>query len=256
MKINFEAVDIADMNERLTQHQSSYPSPVDTFFEEHVEQSNHYRITINGVYAGYTSIHNSSMVTQFCLLDGFKQYSQPVFQRIKKLEKVQRALVPTCDEFFLSHALEEHRQFEMQAYTFQQREKDAEIHVPDDFSLRVAIESDIDLIRQVSGDFLEPVETHVENGEVYMTYKGDAFAGFGVLIRCKYRPNLADIGMFTNAEFRYQGVGTATIRLLMRECQRNGWAVVAGCWYYNHFSKQTLEKVGLYSQTRLLKISY
>ncbi len=32
--------------------------------------------------------------------------------------------------------------------------------------------------------------------------------------------------------------------------------VSAGCWYYNHRSKQTLERAGLYSPTRLLRISY
>ncbi|MEM7539601.1 MAG: hypothetical protein AAF639_46020 [Chloroflexota bacterium] len=256
MKIKFESVDIAEMNESLTQHLSNYTSPVDTFFESHVVESNHYRITINGVYAGYTAIHDGSLVTQFHLLDTFKHYGQHVFHRIKKLEKVQRAFAPTCDEFFVSHALDEHQRFEMQAYFFQQRDRSAEVYVPDDFSFRVAKLSEVDLIRQSSGDFFEPIEETVEKGQVYITYKAGACAGFGILIQCKYRPNLADIGMFTNQEFRYQGVGTATIRFLMRECQRNGWQIVAGCWYYNHFSKQTLEKAGLYSQTRLLKISY
>ena len=28
---------------------------------------------------------------------------------------------------------------------------------------------------------------------------------------------------------------------------------IAGCWYYNHTSKKTLEKAGMLTQTRLLK---
>jgi hypothetical protein len=51
-------------------------------------------------------------------------------------------------------------------------------------------------------------------------------------------------------------VGTATIAMLMEECQRRSLRPVAGCWYYNHRSKQTLERAGMFSPTRLLKIDY
>jgi hypothetical protein len=39
-------------------------------------------------------------------------------------------------------------------------------------------------------------------------------------------------------------------------CAQQGRRPIAGCWYYNHLSKKTLEKAGLFSQTRLLKFLY
>jgi GNAT superfamily N-acetyltransferase len=62
--------------------------------------------------------------------------------------------------------------------------------------------------------------------------------------------------MHTIEKFRRQGVGTATIQLLIDECRRRGLRPVAGCWYYNHFSKKTLERAGMYTATRLLKVDY
>jgi GNAT superfamily N-acetyltransferase len=62
--------------------------------------------------------------------------------------------------------------------------------------------------------------------------------------------------MHTIEKFRRQGVGTATIRLLIDECRRRGLRPVAGCWYYNHFSKKTLERAGMYTATRLVKVDY
>jgi GNAT superfamily N-acetyltransferase len=62
--------------------------------------------------------------------------------------------------------------------------------------------------------------------------------------------------MYTAERFRRQGVGTATIALLIEECRGQGLRPVAGCWYYNHRSKQTLERAGMYSPTRLLKVEY
>ena len=60
----------------------------------------------------------------------------------------------------------------------------------------------------------------------------------------------------TIERFRGKGVGTATIALLRAECHRRGIRPVAGCWYYNHTSKRTLERAGMYSPTRLLRIDY
>jgi RimJ/RimL family protein N-acetyltransferase len=68
--------------------------------------------------------------------------------------------------------------------------------------------------------------------------------------------DVASIGMYTMEPFRQSGVGTATIVTLMDECRRRSLRPVAGCWYYNHRSKQTLERAGMFSPTRLLKIDY
>lgn len=249
-------VSLEEATDPLIQHLSNLSSPVDSFFEEHVENSTHYSIRIDGVNAGHTSIHEGSLVTQFCLHDGFKQYGQQVHQRIKKMESVRRAFVPTCDEFFLSHALDEQRSVECQAYFFQYTETDNPSFDRSDLSFRQALADDVALIRQASGDFVEPIEKHVKQGELFITNKGDEFAGIGVMIDNKLCLGYAAIGMFTAEPFRNTGAGTATLQFLIQECKRRQKQLVAGCAYYNHLSKKTLEKVGMYSQTRLLKIGY
>ena len=65
---------------------------------------------------------------------------------------------------------------------------------------------------------------------------------------------VASIGMFVIENVRLKGAGTATIRLLIDECKKQNVRPIAGCWYYNHLSKKTLERVGMFTQTRLLKI--
>jgi hypothetical protein len=47
-----------------------------------------------------------------------------------------------------------------------------------------------------------------------------------------------------------------TIAMLIEECRRRSLRPVAGCWYYNHRSRRTLQRAGMYSPTRLLKIDY
>jgi predicted acetyltransferase len=62
--------------------------------------------------------------------------------------------------------------------------------------------------------------------------------------------------MYVIEPFRQQGAGTQLIRLLIEECNKQGLHPIAGCWYYNHLSKRTLEKAGMFTQTRLFKIDF
>ncbi len=40
------------------------------------------------------------------------------------------------------------------------------------------------------------------------------------------------------------------------DCRQKELHPIAGCWYYNHNSKKTLERAGMVTQTRLLKVDY
>lgn len=51
-------------------------------------------------------------------------------------------------------------------------------------------------------------------------------------------------------------VGAATVALLIQQCSRRSMRAVAGCWYYNHSSRRTLERAGMITRTRLLKVEY
>jgi RimJ/RimL family protein N-acetyltransferase len=62
--------------------------------------------------------------------------------------------------------------------------------------------------------------------------------------------------MYTIERFRQTGVGTATIAMLIAECRRRSLRPVVGCWYYNQRSRRTLQRAGMYSPTRLLKVDY
>jgi RimJ/RimL family protein N-acetyltransferase len=232
------------------------PRPIDSFLEDHILESMHYRIAIDGADAGFASIHKGSLITQFCLTEPYKRYGQPVFQRLRKLEMVREAFVPTCDEFFLSHALDDYRQLAKQAYFFTLGRETLGPDVIRGHSLRLAESDDTGLIRQQTGDFFEDVEKRVQSGELFLTHRDGNPVGFGIMVRSKLYRDVASIGMFTIEAFRGTGIGTATIALLIEECQRQQLRAVAGCWYYNHASKKTLERAGMVTQTRLLRIEY
>jgi RimJ/RimL family protein N-acetyltransferase len=254
MTSSFELSKLSALHNTVTEHLNSLLSPIDSFLEDHILESNHYKIVVNTKEAGFASIHKGGLMTQFVLLPQFRNYGQELFARVKKLEEVQAAFVPTCDEFFLAHALDDYRQITKQAYFFSSAE--ATFSVPPKFALRRAEKSDTDLIAESSGDFFNHLEDTIAKGRLYLVLEDNSCVAFGVIQKSELLRDTASIGMFVIEKFRKQGVGTATLQLLQQESRRQNLRAVAGCWYYNHLSKKTLERAGMFTQTRLLRIEF
>lgn len=257
MHIGFTRVALGDVHDTIGRHLSALPGPIDSFLEEHVHSSSHYLITVSGAQAGFASIHEGRLITQFSLEPAFQRFGQASFHALRRLESVRAAFVPTCDELFLAHALDEYRQLAKQAYFFYAPPGGA---VPDGvlqhYSLRPATPNDEALIREQSGELFGAVAERIEQGELFLTLRAGVCTGFGVVARSAFQRNVASIGMFTSEPFRGSGVATATIALLLAHCRRQELRAVAGCWYYNHASKRTLERAGMVTKTRLLHIEY
>ena len=256
MELNFSRVALSDIQVMVQQHLVALPSAVDSFYEDHILESAHYRILVGGEMTGFASIHEGCTVTQYSLASPYKRYGQAIYQCLMKMEEVRAAFVPTCDEFFLSHALDNYRQLAKQAYFFAVGDNSIGQTVVDTYSLRQAKQGDVSFIRGNSGDFFDELEQDIQAGEIFMTFKGDECVGFGAVVKSKFYDDVASIGMYTIERFRRAGIGAATIKLLIQKCRKSNLRAVAGCWYYNHLSKKTLERAGMYTQTRLLKIEY
>ncbi|MGB3304758.1 MAG: GNAT family N-acetyltransferase [Thermomicrobiales bacterium] len=255
MDLRFVQTDFAGIEPEVRAHLASLPTATDSFHEHHVLTAMHYRILVGGEVAGFASIHAQEVITQFALAIGYRFLGQQVFARLRRFEHVRAALVPTNDEFFVVHALDDYRTLSKQACFFAVAESRVP-PIPAGLRLRQATTEDIALIRDETDEEFEPVEQFIANGELFVTEREGQAVGVGIMDVSKLYERVASIGMATFASHRNQGVGTATIAMLIGECGRRGLRPVAGCWYYNHASKRTLEKAGMYSPTRYLRVEY
>jgi RimJ/RimL family protein N-acetyltransferase len=256
METHLAPVAFAEIREATCQHLRALPSAIESFLEDHILASNHYRMVVAGETAGFASIHEERLITQFAVAEAYRQYGQMLFGELRRMEQVQSAFVPTSDEFFLANAIDEYRQLAKQAYFFATPNGAREALATDHYSVRPAVMDDADFVRQETGDFFEDLERRVAAGEVSVTLRDKEPVGFGILVKSALYEDVASIGMYTIERFRQTGVGTATITMLIAECRRRSLRPVAGCWYYNHRSRRTLQRAGMYSPTRLLKIDY
>jgi RimJ/RimL family protein N-acetyltransferase len=255
MDFGLASAPFGHIREDVRRHLVALPGTIDSFLEDHILASSHYQIVVAGEVAGFASIHKERLITQFALTEPYRQYGQAVFARLRRWKQVQAAFVPTCDPYYLAHALDAYRLLEKQAYFFTAPVATS-IRPETRHRLRQANLDDLELIQRESGDFLEPIERNIEAGALFVTLRDEEPVGFGVLGVSALYDDVASVGMYTSKRFRGQGVGTETIALLMAECHRRGLRAVAGCWYYNHASKRTLERAGMSAPTRLLRISF
>jgi GNAT superfamily N-acetyltransferase len=252
--ITFTPVAFAEVADSLRRDLAGLPSLIDSFLEEHILTSRHYRIVIGGAAAGRCAIHGESLITQFALEAAHRRHGQAIFQGVRRLESAQAAFVPTCDELFLAHAIDDCRQIDRQAYFFQALPDTAAPTA--NIRVRQADIEDLPAIHAGSGSFFDTLEASLAQGELYIAERAGQAVGFGIIDRSTLYADVASIGMYTIEAARRSGVGTATIRALIAECRRAGLRPIAGCWYYNHRSKQTLEAAGMVSASRLLRVSY
>ena len=252
MTIQFNPTDGPAARPWLTAFWQTLASPIDSFLEDRILSANLYEIRFDGAAAGLAAVYGESTLTLLHLAPPFQRHSQPIFAAARRLESVREALVASGDEHFLALVLESARRSEPGAYFFQQV-PDVAVAAPAGYALRPAGPADEALIRQHSDDFFEPLVPALARGDLFLGYQTDELVAIGVAERSQLAPDHASIGMFVLAERRRQGHGTATIQALIAHCRASGLTPIAGCYYYNHNSKKTLEKAGMYSKTRLFK---
>lgn len=255
--MNIKKCNIEKIKSMVVNNAKELISPYDSYLENHILESNHYEILLDSQQIGYFSIYNKNLLTQFYLIKEYRHLGQEIFNKIRRYEEIQRAYIPTSDEFFLSHGIDCSKGIEIQAYFFQ----DSMRPIPKDkllkdFTCRLATENDYEFIKDITGDFFNDLIGQINKKEIYICYVKDKPVSFGVIEHSNIYENLASIGMFTVEGKRLSGVGRNTIVKLKEICYQNKITPIAGCWYYNHNSKKTLESAGMFSQTRLLVIRF
>jgi predicted acetyltransferase len=230
---------------------------VDSFWEGEVRNSNFYAIEYNQKVIGYFAINNGMVLTLFNVFEQYRNISQELFEIVKKYESVKEALIPTGDEFFISHAIDNYTKIEKQAYFSIYTEKEPEKLL--NIKLVLAnIERDEDILN-ICHDFLKNEIENIKKGideEIYIARHENEVVGFGVIEYQKIVKRYASIGMIVCEEYRQKGFGSNILNGLKKIVTEKGFQALSGCWYYNHNSKKTMESAGAYSKTRLLRFYF
>jgi GNAT superfamily N-acetyltransferase len=235
---------------------ASLSSPIDSFLEDHILDSQFHRILVDEREVGSFAIHKGSLLTQFHIVGQARRLGQRVFAELLTSYGITAAFVPTCDEFFLYHVLDVYADLKKQAYFFVDGGEARPPAIAADLEYRLAEPSDVGEIIATSGDFLDAPAENVAKGEIHVGLLHREMVAIGIIVKSRILRQHASIGMFTEEAHRQQGIGTSTILYLKRVCRDEGIVPISGCWYGNHNSKRTLEAAGMVAATRLLRFEF
>ncbi len=234
---------------------------VDSFWEDHILKSQHYKIMHEDKIIGFFAIFEENMISLFHLLEDYAHYGQVIFERVKRYEQVTNAFVPTGDEFFLSHAIDNFTRLEKQAYFSVYRSEPLKKELVKNIKLRkLNGEADAKLL-EIAGDFFDKDSCNkviAPNGnfEIYIVEENEEIVGFGVIEYSQIIKKLASIGMFVCEKKRELGYARNILKALQIIVEENDRKAVSGCWYFNHNSKKSMESAGAFSKTRLLRFYF
>ena len=119
MNYHFETSQIKALSELVQKYLITLSSPIDSFLEDHILGSQFYTIVGQGKLMGYLALHEQKLLTQFYIEPEFLSQGQVIFRQLLSQSQPEAAFVPTCDELFLSHALDQEVSVKKQAYFFQ-----------------------------------------------------------------------------------------------------------------------------------------
>lgn len=234
---------------------------VDSFLEAHIIESQHYLILKEEEQVGYFSIFNKTKLVTFFMKPYVSQMSQDIFQKIKKYEQVTHAMLPTSDEYFLSHCIDNYAKLTKQAYFSLSTDKAfKEGHFHELEMHPVETEADVKALDFV-GDFYsnedkKKILEQLDYYKVFIVKHENQVIGSGIIEYGRVDKRIASIGMFVSEDQRCKGYARSILKHLQRKVESEGYIARSGCWYYNHNSKKSMESAGFYSKTRLLNFEF
>jgi GNAT superfamily N-acetyltransferase len=244
-----------NVKEFMDDYVASLSSPFDSFLEEHILKSSFYMIHYDEEVVGYYATFKDNLLTQFYLKRHLYPKSKVILNEILLKHSIQSIFVSTGDELLLSSVIDQDYKIKKQAYFFQ----DNKISIPEEKlykegSFRKAVDRDIEKIIEVSHDFFDQLEERIREGQIFVFNNDKILLGVGIIEKSILQDGIASVGMFTNESVRKLGIGRTIIHHLKQWCYTNNFRPICGCWYYNDYSKLTLESAGMVSKTRLLNI--
>lgn len=246
--IKFIKNTLAENKDLFEKYVNSISIPYDDFLENFILESQFYTITEAGQKIGYFAL-NEKLLTQFYLIREYR-HRKDIFDMLFEKYHIKKAFVPSTDSLFLSLATHRAREVSLQAYHFWdsgRKVEEGRYH-----GLKLATMEDLERIKNLCGDFFEDYEMEISSEHLYILEEGDNLLGIGVFIENKIMRECAGTGMFTNPDFRNQGVGRSIILELKKKAYDMGLTPVPGCWSGNTLSKKTLESAGYISISNLV----
>ena len=257
-----QTASLLDVAELRSQYIQSIGGRPEMFLEELVGYAaNIYIIAYDDEVVGYFCASPKRTLLQFYVVDDVLPRLQEIFSEMLSRGHIEKALVLTRDRVALAVCMDFVKEVAVDSYLFEEGEQIPTVTLDiTEPVFRVATLSDAPAIRAACGDFHDflhyTLEGSIATGDIFVLLSGESVLGTGVIGSKEFQHPYVDIGMCVNEVYRKKNVGTYMLTKLREECHRQGWIPGASCKSGNVASRKTLEKAGMISKDRLLRVIF
>lgn len=251
-QMRIEDTSFEEIKDIVLEHVSSLVFPMDSWLEDNLVQSVVYKLLYQEELIGYAGIFDH-MLHYFYVKKPYFKYAPLMLEKFIRDKAVTCLFVTTQDPLFSALSAEWEYVKKKQACWFTDGGKVENSHtMVDDAVFRKAGMEDLQGIRDFSGDFFEEagggypnLEERIKAGVIFVLEKEGGLLGAGIVEISKLQEGITSIGMFANKNYRKLGVAKRLLLGLKQWAYDNGLKPVAGCWYYNTLSRNSLESAGM-----------
>ncbi|MCP4640944.1 MAG: GNAT family N-acetyltransferase [bacterium] len=239
---------------------TSLRGPQEAWLQEQVycRDTEFWEFTLGTQVIGYCCVERpKQLLLQFFVSEEYARYAEDAFEEMLRETGTKLAYVSTRDPLALSLSLTYQHQVSLESYLFEHRIVTS--HVPSGLpraTFRNANDEDIQDIIAASGDFWGDIVLTVQGGQLRVLGSEDTLFGMGYVSTEYCSEGTANLGVFTNPNFRRKGVGTFIVQELVQECRSRGLSPIAACYHENVGSKGTLARAGFVSYDRMFMVSF
>lgn len=246
---SFERSCMEQLSDMIDEYVARLVHPVDSWFEEQLTRCEKYELKAGGERAGCCGRDNESLLF-FYVRPKYFRHAPALIEEFISRNGIKSVYVNTQDCALAALISEWDYEIKRESCCFIDSGEPA--HSAGAGEFRTAVMSDCATIREVCKDFFDDpgggfdtLEQRVSAGMIFMLEEDGRLMGCGIAEPGVFCKGCASIGMFTNPDVRNRGVARTILMRLKEWAYKNGYAPIAGCWYYNTVSRKSLESAGM-----------
>lgn len=250
-----EKVPYKEIEQYRVNYLNSLPEFQDIILEFIIHDSVFYKIKSEGKEIGYCITDWEFTLIEFYLFDAKIPKRNEIFKKVLSKLEIKKVYCKSFDYVLMKCCLQENMKYRMMGHLYRNLYpgiENQELNI----KARFADRSDIHFLLQQEDEVFEPknrLEEFIEEKGIVMYAKKKRIVGCGFITRVHPDFEYVDIGVWTNPEYRRQGIATHIITHLKDTCLADNKIPICGCANSNKASQKTLEKCGFSSKHKLIE---
>ena len=244
---------IKEIDKVLKSHIKSLSYPMDSWLEDNLL----FKATIYKLMCGNACIGYAAQLKQtlqfFYVRKTYFRYAPALLEKFITDKAVVKVFVMTQDSLLCALISEWEYEKRKQACFFTDSRRPIKpVTTFGNAVFRIAAATDTRRIRGVAGKFFDDksggfscLEERIAAGMIFVLEDKNKLLGCGIIEKGLICHDCVSIGMFVNRKYHGKGCATTILLTLKEWAYQHGLKPVAGCWYYNTLSRNSLEAAGM-----------